>query len=306
MCDRDVMTDTRVGDKVSFGARKAVCASVPCTCGELFQGSLDGEPCLVSCPIDVYSVARVTERETTSEKGPAPGRKVQTALTKLALPAESATRVTVSSPLPAGRGYGTSTADIGAALYAASRAAGIELDVMDAVRIAVSVEPTDSTFLPGLALLDHRQGRFHELLGAPPGLRLLVLDAGGYVDTESFNRQNWNDALRLMAADHRRAYDLLRLGIARGDPEGIGEAATLSARLHETILPNPLVGAARRLIRRVGAVGLCRAHSGTVVGLLFDSRCFDEERSFREVVGSVPRGVTLRRAALVEGGARFT
>ncbi len=304
------MADTRVGHNASLDAQKTVCASVPCTCGELFQGSLDGEPCLVSCPIDVYSVARVSDG--VDESGPkisggsALGRKAQAALARLALPGESATRVTVGSPLPAGRGYGTSTADIGAALYAASRAAGIALNRWEAVRIAVGVEPTDSTLLPGLALLDHRQGRFHELLGTPPGLRLLILDAGGCVDTESFNRQNWKDELRLMAADHRRAYDLLRLGVARGDPEGIGEAATLSARLHEAILPNPLVGVALRLIRRVGAVGLCRAHSGTVVGLLFDKRCFDEERSFREVVGSVPRGVTLRLAALVEGGARFT
>jgi len=27
-------------------------AALPGTCGELFQGLVDGEPCLVSCPID--------------------------------------------------------------------------------------------------------------------------------------------------------------------------------------------------------------------------------------------------------------
>ncbi len=34
-------------------------AHVPCTCGELVQGVLEGEPFLVSCPIDRYSRVRV-------------------------------------------------------------------------------------------------------------------------------------------------------------------------------------------------------------------------------------------------------
>jgi|GEM_PF-5037267 len=33
---------------------------VPCTCGELVQGMMAGMPFLVSCPIDRYSLVRVT------------------------------------------------------------------------------------------------------------------------------------------------------------------------------------------------------------------------------------------------------
>jgi len=34
--------------------------ALPAACGELVQGTLDGVRCLVSCPIDRYSIAKVT------------------------------------------------------------------------------------------------------------------------------------------------------------------------------------------------------------------------------------------------------
>ncbi len=274
--------------------------AVPCTCGELFQGSLDGEPCLVSCPIDIYSVAQVLVCKTRT------GSKVQRALSMLPLLTAWTERIAVSTPLPVGRGYGTSTADIGAALYAAGQEADIDLgDALSVSRIAVSVEPTDSTLLPELALFDHRRGRFHMTLGSAPPLRVLILDPGGSVDTETFNRQCWKNHLRTLAGEHRRAFDLLRRGIAGADPESIGAAATMSARLHQTILHNQLLEISLTLAHRTGAVGVCRAHSGTVIGLLFDSRSFDEDRSLREITRGIPSGVTFRMTTIVDGGPRF-
>jgi hypothetical protein len=43
---------------VATGVRLARVA-LPATCGELVQRTLDGVPCLVSCPIGRYSVAEV-------------------------------------------------------------------------------------------------------------------------------------------------------------------------------------------------------------------------------------------------------
>src|SRR5262247_3312810 len=40
-------------------AQRTVRVALPGTCGELVQGTLDGEPCLISCPIDFYSIAEV-------------------------------------------------------------------------------------------------------------------------------------------------------------------------------------------------------------------------------------------------------
>jgi L-threonine kinase len=106
---------------------------------------LQGEPCLVSCPIAIESCAFLLD------EGEAPlhqRRKVRHALAKLAGISATARRIVVQTPLPVGRGFGTSTADIGAALFAASADNGLVLSTEEVARIAVSVEPTDSTLFP--------------------------------------------------------------------------------------------------------------------------------------------------------------
>ena len=54
--------------------------------------------------------------------------------------------------------------------------------------IALDVEPSDGIMLPDIALFDHREGRIARILGAPPLMRILVLDFGGNVDTQEFNQ----------------------------------------------------------------------------------------------------------------------
>lgn len=281
-------------------ARALPAVSVPCTCGELFQGLLDGEPCLVSCPISRYSTAQVGGTGLPNRLQ----RKAAAALKRL-LP-EEAERMPIGldDPLPAGRGYGTSTADIGAVLFAAARACGRELASDQAARLAVSIEPTDSTFFPGLALFDHRQGRFFQPLGEAPVLTLLILDPGGCVDSEAYNRKNLLPELARLAREQRSAFDQLQAGVMAGDLEAIGAAATRSARLHQSILFNPLLETAAGLAADLGAMGICRAHSGTVLGLLFDPRHWDGPRIARAAAERIPAGVETFSTDLVGGGPR--
>ncbi len=275
-------------------------ASVPGTCGELFQGALDGAPCLVSCPISVGTTARAG---VGVAPGPLPA-KTRRALAALGIAPSALPPVRLASRLPAGRGYGTSTADLGAALHAASGALGRPVRDDEAVRIAVGVEPTDSTLLPGLALLDHRAGRFHRRLGEPPEATVLVLDPGGRVDTVAFNAHDWGAALARLAGAHRDAFDLLEQGIRDGDLAAVGRAATMSALAHQAILPSPLLDRAAALARAVGAAGVCRAHSGTVVGVLLPPGPPGDEPAAR-LVAALPPGIATRRLDLVAGGPRL-
>jgi len=231
------------------------------------------------------------------------GAKARQSLLRLGLPADASRGLNVRTPLPAGRGYGTSTADIGAVLFTAAARADIPLDGVAASRIAVSVEPTDSTLLAGLTLFDHRRGMFHEYLGRAPRMRILVLDPGGFVDTVSFNAIERGSALKTLASGHRRALELLHWGIAHGEPRAVAEASTLSAALHQAILYSPLLGAVLDAAPSIGALGVCRAHSGTVVGLLFNPRELDEERAVGAVASLMPN-VKTRFVDLVDGGTR--
>lgn len=249
--------------------------AVPGTCGELVQGTLEGLPCLVSCPIACYSRAEVGFGPGTTWTVPPAASKTARALQAgLAYLRRAASGGWVQhlTTLPRGRGYGSSTADIGAMLYALGEAAGQPLSPLAVARLAVQVEPTDSSLFPGLALWDHRQGQYYEPLGAAPTLTVVVLDAGGEVDTLAFNRQDHRAMLQRLAPQHRDAFQLLRHGLAQQDFGAIGAAATLSATVHQAILPNPLLDVALALAHDLGAMGICRAHSGTLLGLLLDPR----------------------------------
>ena len=282
--------------------------AVPGTCGELVQGTLDGIPCLVSCPIASYSVAEV-RYEPGSAWSVNPDLVKTTTALRYGLEylevADSSGRVHLHSDLPHGRGYGSSTADIGATLFALSHATGHALQPAEVAHLALRVEPTDGSLFPGWVLWDHRGGHICEDLGAPPLLSVIVLDPGGEVDTVAYNQQTHAPMLRTLAAQHREAFAWLQEGIKHGDATAIGAAATLSAVTHQAILPNPLLDLALRLAQDIGAVGVCRAHSGTIIGLLIDPHDTDMSYARHTARQRCPETVDIYGLSVIGGGPRL-
>jgi L-threonine kinase len=280
-----------------------VCA--PGSCGELVQGTLDGDNFLITCPVDLYT-------EVTVAPG-APGRSNAGDKTVAAVsltwqrlgvvPGPFA--VTVRSALPRGKGMASSSADISAACQAAALTAGRRLTADDIADIALAIEPTDGIFYPGIAMFDHVRGRTRRLLGDPPPMSVLIFDAGGRVDTLEFNRRA--DLAVLNAAKEsevRRAAELVGLGIARGDCALIGQAATISALANQAILAKPSLPLAIDLAGRHGAVGVNTAHSGTVIGLLFPGQPSPAALAAcrQDIVRACPELRFLRLARLIPGG----
>lgn len=254
----------------------AGCARVPATCGELVQGTVDGQPFLVSCPIDRWAEAAVVLLEGGAVVGPAWAPKslaaLRLALRELGGEGYGAV-LRLRSPLPRGKGLGSSTADVGATIAAAAAALGRPLPPEALAGLAARVEPTDSSLLPGLACLDHRRGVPIEVLGEPPPLRLLVLGLPGTVDSVAFNHPNHLAARRAALMAHEpeamAALAELRAAVRAGDPRRLAAAATRDARSYQRVLPTPHFAAVEALAAELGALGLCVAHSGTVAGLLF-------------------------------------
>jgi L-threonine kinase len=111
--------------------------------------------------------------------------------------------------------------------------------------------------------------------------------------------------LRRLASQHREAFALLRQGLQQGDVEAIGAAATLSATAHQTILCNPWLTPVLGLARDVKALGVCRAHSGTLLGLLLDPRCADVGSIVALTVRRFVPAFTIFSLPLVHGGPRL-
>ena len=278
---------------------------MPATAGELVQGMIEGVHVHVSAPIDWYVTA-----EFVLDEGPLrapPGRaKVLAALRALVvsrrLPATGEARL--RSTVPPGKGLGSSTADVGAALFALAAAHGMTLTSEEAARIALTVEPTDGSLFPGIVAFDHREGRWLEMLGEPPPVAIVLLDPGGTVDTVAYNAVDRSAVLRRTESATREALAMARVAVRSGDVALLGAAATLSAQTHQRVLPNPLLGPAIAAAREVGGVGVCLAHSGTAVGILFDARRADPKAA--RVWLARRLACPARLVRLVSGGPRFS
>lgn len=247
--------------------------AVPGSCGELFQGRLDGRDFHVSCPIDIYS------RATAFLDGARPrfnSLRPKARLGAMAAWRSAASqlpdlRVELDSDLEPGKGMASSTADIAAAAAAVTLASGRPPREDELARWAVAIEPTDGTLFHGIVAFDHRQGAGLTRLGAAPALKVSYIDTGGSVDTIEFNRSKKRYTPGQLKAI-RLAYEMIVAGLKWRDWLLVGMASTLSARINQEVLPKTALEELIEIAASVGGYGVVVAHSGTVAGILHDRR----------------------------------
>lgn len=283
-------------------------ARVPGSCGELAQGMIDGDYFLVSCPVDMYSTATVHLSHGRGQVDAPPNTPKARRAVELTLAYfgrfDVDVSLTLSSPLPRGKGMASSTADISASIAATAAALSEEsaMPPIEIARIALLIEPSDGVMLPGIVKFDHRRGNVADTLGSLPPMRVVVLDFGGSVDTLDFNSVNREDTLRRLQSTFEEALALITNGIESGIPGEIASGATLSAVSNQKLLYKPQLDAVLRLSNAVGALGVNAAHSGTVLGMLFED---DPEHTQYAVSRAWRELPDLRRSydcRLVEGG----
>ena len=250
-------------------------AIAPGSCGELVQGIVDGRYFLVTCPISWYSEVEVLPG--AAGHIPAHQRKLGQAIAQWLAAhgrANEPFTVRVRSSLPRGKGMASSSADIAAACVAVAAAMGECITAAEIAQIAVAIEPSDGIFFPGVVAFDHVAGLWHEPLGNPPPMTLAIFDTGGRVDTLRFNQRTDLFSLNCQKeAAVRRAFSLVAEGLANKNPRLIGEGATISALANQCIIEKRGLAEAVACAAHYGAVGINAAHSGTVVGVLFDDAC---------------------------------
>lgn len=283
--------------------------AMPGSCGELVQGTIEGIPFHITCPVDVFSL-------TTVELGngceplicPMERTKASAALHRtleLLGKGNTSGRMTIESPLPLSKGMASSTADVAGAVEATCHALGHPPDPSRTAQIALGIEPSDGTFFPGIVAFDHRQGKLLIPLGMPPPIDIIVLDCGGQVDTLAFNARDWSTLLRKTEPRVKEAFTAVKEGIASADPDLIGMGATISARANQEIAFKPQLEKAESVAREVGAVGINIGHSGTVIGILLDAKKADRGDVARYVAPRLDGLELLFVCSLVGGGGRL-
>lgn len=283
-------------------------ACCPAACGELIQGwLLQGEK-LVSCPVNWFSTVSVTDGASLPATRP---RMRQALAAVLALAGADprlaqALRIECDSTIPLAKGMASSTADIAACALAGAHHLGFPLSEDQLAQLCVTIEPSDSTPFPALTLFDHQTGSHRQTLGNPPPVALLLLESPLRLRTADYHRRDRQAALLTHADTLAQALALLRRGITQQSPSLIGEASTLSARASQSLLVKPAFNRLLALVERYDLFGLNVAHSGSVLGLLYDARRHDIERieaalSHPALACHYPR---THRLQLIGGGLR--
>ena len=180
----------------------------------------------------------------------------------------------IDSNIPLGRGMGSSTADVLASILAVLNCLKIDAASDEVMRLAVSAETAcDSTLFKQQAVLfAHRDGIVLEAFRKPlPPIDFISIDTtpNMTVDTLEFAPARYD---HLEIETFRPLRSLLRTAIKNGDTGMLGRVATASARINERFLPKPRLTEIEAIGDRFGAIGVQVAHSGTVVGLMFDGR----------------------------------
>jgi L-threonine kinase len=264
--------DVRSGKGEAFG-----------TFGELLQGRLpDGTDFLVTFPITRRS--QVWFRFDPA--GPLrvfPSHKVKSlrlAESMLAVHGSGAGGILiVDSDLLIGKGLASSSAD----LVATARAIGGVLG-LDTAPEAVEgwlrpIEPTDGVMHHGIVVFEHRVVRLRQVLGTLPSTTVVAVDEGGLLDTVQFNRRPKHFA-ESQAAEYAVLLADLTEAVRAADLAAVGAVASRSAVLNQRFAPKQNLDAMMRLAGETGALGVVCAHSGTMLGLLFD----DADRDLRSKV----------------------
>ncbi|WP_337263753.1 MULTISPECIES: GHMP family kinase ATP-binding protein [unclassified Serratia (in: enterobacteria)] len=283
-------------------------ARCPASCGELLQGWILGGEKLVSCPVNWFSHVTVNDGQPGNHERPLMRQMLISVLEHFGHPGSAARglRIDFTSSIPVAKGLASSTADIAATAQATARHLGQSLDEPTLAKLCVQLEPTDSTLFRKLTLFDHQTAATQIPSDWLPPLDILLLESPYTLNTADYHRRDRQQALLENAAMLERAWALFSLAIKTHNCGKLGEATTLSARASQRLLPKPLFDELLEISESCGIYGLNVAHSGSVVGLLFDAERHDSEKlcwqlQQRQIGREYPKQHRLR---LIAGGVR--
>ncbi len=245
----------------------ALSIKVPGSCGYLIQGMIDDTPFLVTCPINMYAKA------SNSKYFSYLPYKARLARKKVLnyLQIKSQDKFNLLTELLSGKGMASSSADIAAICQLTALSCGKNLTEDELAKISVSIEPTDAVFCKGIVRFNHLKGTILERFGLAPKIKCLMFDSGGKVDTLSFNRRkDLKKLYRQNESSTKEALDLLRLGFKEKNTSYIGKAAAISAYANQKILYKHQLEDIMIISEGFQAIGVNIAHSGTVIGVLFN------------------------------------
>lgn len=196
--------------------------------------------------------------------------------------------LTVESTIPVGHGYGSSTADVVAAIRAVADTFETGLRPSIISRLAVEAERASDAiaFEDQAVLFAQREGMVIEHFGdALPPIWVIGFKAndGQLVDTLALPPARYS-------GEEIQTFAMLRGLAARAiryqDPQLLGQAATLSAKISQRHLAKAQFATALSIANDFGACGVQVAHSGSLIGIILDAATTCIADTARNIAGA--------------------
>ncbi|NLW23846.1 MAG: hypothetical protein GXY91_01110 [Clostridia bacterium] len=284
-----------------------IIVKAPGTCGELVQGMLNDINVHITCPINLYSQVGIQLNNSQNLTITDPKKtKVLQAVTKTMLHLTGkiwGAHIEINSQILEAKGMASSTADISAAIFATGKVLGYTLSSSEIAKIALSIEPSDGLFFPGIVAFDHVRGKFYKKIGKAPNLDILVFDYGGEVDTIKFNQRpdlqekNRNNELTI-----KKAFRLVEEGIKTQNNSLIAQGSTISALTNQNIILKPGLEKILELALKEGALGINIAHSGTLLGIFIEPDKVEESELHKKITKEFSFIKFIGKYKLINGG----
>lgn len=255
------------------------------TFGELVQGVLNHQPFLVTLPVPLLkSKATFIPDPTKSNIIAQPSQTKAVMACKRMFELFNLSGggyLHLCSNIPRGKGMASSSADIVASMRAVAHSYSIPLSHDVISNIATEIEPTDGIMYEGVVAYDYINGKLIDSFGYLPPFGIIGIDIGGSIDTIQFNKRR----KPFSEHDHQtfiHAFHLIKEGMKKKDLALICQASTMSAKVNEKALPKRYF----KEIERLAALcegGVVVAHSGTILGILFDPTKLTLEKNRLEI-----------------------
>jgi L-threonine kinase len=267
---------------------KTVQVQAPGSCGEFIQGKYKGQPCLVSCPINLFTTVTIQEKEPKRYIPYKAGEMVDTFFKtyRLSIEDKHNIRINIDSTIPMGKGMASSTADLVALSYALGEYFGIPLSRDDIASLCIKVEPTDNVMYTDLNLFNHISGERLMTFGKSLEGSILIFEFRECINTVDFNNSKTKETNEGIFMNIIREFSD---GLEENNWHKIGRACTASAKLNQERLYKPNLEALIEAAHRFGAFGVNTGHSGSVIGVIFDEEVFETQAFLEDIAKKIPK-----------------
>lgn len=245
-----------------------VTISYPGSIGEMIQGNFNGRDVLSSCPVNLFTTVSLFESNHPifKYKYQKSMRFMRNILKKWNYSDyEKNMDIIITSEIPMGKGFASSTADLCAAYYALLKFFNRSFDEDELIRECIKIEPTDSIIFDKITIFDYRKGTFKQAIGEYIKFYLLVFEGRKIIDTIEFNSKKLNP---LKSID-----DLIKIfssGVKKNSLKEMAAASTESIVRNQTRVEYDILTEVMKLKSLTGGIGIIGAHSGDMLSIIYD------------------------------------